>query len=297
MASLHVSVNGLTRRAMLKTTAAGVLAYMVPEELLAAAGAARIGIAVQLYSVRDVCAKDFDAALDEVAKMGFAGVEFAGYYNYAGKGKELRKRLDDLMLNVAGTHIATSNIQGDNIKGTVDFHQAIGCKYLVVPSDRNFADPEKSKELAETFNKAAEILKPLGMACGYHNHTAEFKTSGDKTYWELFAERTTKDVVLQLDCGWAAAAKQNPVDWIKKYPGRTKTAHFKPTVVGEDPGKKAILGEDSVDWKAVTAACYQAGGTEWFIIEQETYPDGKSSMECTELSLAGLRKILAGTGK
>ena len=42
---------------------------------------------------------------------------------------------------------------------------------------------------------------------------------------------------------------------------------------------------------AVLAACRQFGGTEWVTLEQEQYPDGKSPMECTQLSLDGLKKI------
>ena len=251
-----------------------------------------IPISVQLYSVRNDCAKDFDAALARVAKMGFQGVEFAGYHSYAGKAAELRKKLDELNLKAAGTHIGTGSFRGDEMKRTIDFHQILGCKFLIVPGDRDFTDAEKSKALAETFNKAAETLKPLGMYCGYHNHTGEFKKVEGTTYWHLFADRTTKDVVLQQDCGWTAAAGYDPVELIKKYPGRTKITHFKPTVVNNEAGKKPILGQDSVDWAAVLAACREFGGTEWITIEQELYPDDKSPMECTELSLAGLKKIL-----
>ncbi len=59
-----------------------------------------------------------------------------------------------------------------------------------------------------------------------------------------------------------------------------------------DAGKKAILGQDSVDWAAVLRACQEVGGTEWITIEQERYPDGKSPMECSGLSLAGLKKLM-----
>ena len=41
---------------------------------------ARIPIALQLYSVRDDCARDLPGVLKEVARMGYEGVEFAGYY-------------------------------------------------------------------------------------------------------------------------------------------------------------------------------------------------------------------------
>ncbi len=254
----------------------------------------KLPIALQLYSVRQDCARDFDAALVQVAGMGFEGVEFAGYHKYDGKAKELRKKLDEVNLKVAATHIGTANFRGDALQRAIEFHQIIGCKFLIVPGDRDFTHPENSKALAETFNRTAEVLKPLGMACGYHNHTAEFKKDGDKTYWDLFAERTRQDVILQQDCGWTAAAGLDPVAMMKRYPGRMRSTHFKPTVVEADKGKgkKAFLGQDSVDWAAVLAACLEHGGTEWITIKQEAYPDGKSPMECSALSLAGLKKIL-----
>ncbi len=285
----------LTRRQFIKVSAAGAAAFAaLPHRFLKAAipEAHKIPIALQLYSVRKDCAQDFNRALVQVAGMGYKGVEFAGYYIYKDDPKGLRKRLDDLGLRVAGTHISTSALSGEALKATIDFHQTIGCKSLIVPSDRDFTDPEKCKKLAETFNTAAAALKPQGMYCGFHNHKNEFSLFEGKTYWDLFAERTSSDVVLQLDVGWALAAGQDPARLIRQYPGRTRTAHFKPTVLEKDTDKTAILGQDSVNWNAVLLACSEKGGTKWIIIEQEHYPGGRSPMECSELSLQGLQKII-----
>jgi sugar phosphate isomerase/epimerase len=280
----------LSRRDFVKTSALAATALSFSPALLAEAKS-NPRISVQLYSVRDDCGKDFDAALARLAKMGFAGVEFAGYHKYGGKAKELRAKLDELNLVAAGTHIGTGSFRGDELKRTIEFHQILGCKFLMVPGDGDFTKPDKCKALAETFNKTAEALKPLGMYCGYHNHTHEFTKTGDTTYWHLFADNTSKDVVLQQDCGWSAAAGYKPEELIRRYAGRTKITHFKPTVFGDDKSKKAIFGQDSVNWPPVLAACREVGGTEWITVEQEVYPDGKSPMECTELSLAGLKKI------
>lgn len=280
----------VSRRTFLEVgTASLALAFAAPLRLGAAA---RIPIAVQLYSIRNHCAENFDAALEKVAAMGFEGVEFAGYYGYAAKPAELRDRLKALKLKAAGTHVRMDALRGDALKATIDFHQTIGCKFLVVPMDAAMWDPEKSKVFAEELNKAAETLKPLGMACGYHNHQNEFKKDGDTTFWDLLATRTSKDVILQQDCGWTMTAGQDPVVYIKKYPGRTKTVHFKPTVKQGETGKKPIIGQDSLDWKAIYAACQSDGGTEWIVVEQEYYPDGKTPMECTADSLAGLKALL-----
>ena len=46
--------------------------------LAAEASKKKIPIGLQLYSVRHACAKDLPPVLEAVAKMGYAGVEFAG---------------------------------------------------------------------------------------------------------------------------------------------------------------------------------------------------------------------------
>ena len=282
----------LSRRQFLQSSMLAAVAFAGCQTSRRAAGR-EIPISLQLYSIRTDCAKDIDGALAWCAKQGFAGVEFAGYHSYNGKAKELRKKLDDLGLKAAGTHIGSGSFKGDALQKTIEFHQTIGCKFLIVPGDKDFTNPEKSKALAELFTKTAATLKPLGLWCGYHNHTHEFdKDPSGKTYFDLFAERTSKDVVLQQDCGWTAAAGYDPVEMMKRYPGRMKITHFKPTVVKNEAGKKGIIGEDSVNWPAVLAACREVGGTEWITLEQEAYPDGKSPMECTALSFAALKKIL-----
>jgi sugar phosphate isomerase/epimerase len=284
--------NQMCRRDLFKAGAVGaLLAGLGGAQVLAAPKKKKsdIGIALQLYSVRGDCAKDFDKALDQVAKMGFDAVEFAGYHSYANDAEGLRKRLDSLGLKVAATHIGTKTLTGNTLAKTIDFHQTIGCKYLCVPGDGRFWDPTGSIELAAIFNEADKKLRPLGMACGYHNHKNEFKKEGNKTYWDLFAERTSDNVVLQQDVGWTVAAGLNPASYVWKYPGRSQVIHCKPTVVGEGI---PILGQDSVPWTHVFEACEAVGGTEWYTIEQERYLPDTSPMDCSRLSLAGMKAIL-----
>jgi hypothetical protein len=78
---------------------------------------------------------------------------------------------------------------------------------------------------------------------------------------------------------------------MKRYPGRMRTTHFLPIVLGGDKTKKAFLGQDSVDWPSVLAACIKFGGAEWITLEQDVYPDSKSPMECTAISFAALKKL------
>jgi len=277
---------GVTRRDMIKWSAASALLTGGPQ----LSRLNQIPIGVQLYSVRDECAKDFDSALKQVAAMGFEGVEFAGYYRYKDDAAGLKTKLDELGLKAAGTHIGPGAFEGDNLKRTIAFHKTIGCTFLIVPGESRFTDPEKSKEYADVMNQAAQALKKEGIFCGHHNHTGEFKRAEGKTYWELFGERTSQDVIFQMDIGWVRAAGLDPVELIKKFPGRIKTTHVK---AKPPAGRgKAYVGQDDFDWNRVLSACSGIGGTEWFLIEQEEYPEGKTPMECTKISLDGLKAIL-----
>ncbi len=258
--------------------------------------ARRIGVGLQLYSVRGDCGKNFDKTLGQVASMGVTGVEFAGYHKYGNNAAGLKKQLDANGLEAIATFIGTGNLQGDSLKRTMDYAKTIGCKILTVGGDGAFCNDAGNKRLADIFNKAAEVLKPEGMYCGYHNHAKEMaKAVGGKTWWELFAARTSKDVILHCDVAWVAHGGQDPVDTIRKQPGRTRAMHAKPHVNSGDKGKRDFVGHDSLDWKGIIEACYEVGGTEWFSIEQEAYPEGKSALQCTDISIKGLKAILADT--
>ena len=287
----------ITRRNLLKLGAAGAATLALPA---AAFGrqAKKIGLGVQLYSVRDFCGKDFDGALKQIAEMGFEGVEFAGYHKYANDAAGLKKKLDELGLKAAGTHIGANSFFGDALKKTVEYHKTIGCTFLICPGDGRFTKAADAAAFADSFNKAAEALKAEGMACGFHNHTGEFaKAEGDKSWWDLFVERTSKDVVMQVDFGHALYAGIDCVGLVKKAPGRVRTTHVKGRLPKGTQGKKPFVGQDTGDWKSILGACYEIGGTDWFLIEQEDYPDGKTSMECTKISLDGLKGVLKEMGK
>src|SRR5687767_7768659 len=69
-------------------------------------------VGLELYSVREDCAKDLPGVLKAVAKMGYQGVEFAGYHGRT--AEELRKLLDENKLKCCGTHIGLDTLLGEN---------------------------------------------------------------------------------------------------------------------------------------------------------------------------------------
>jgi len=247
---------------------------------------AKIPIALQLYSIREDCAKDFAGTVKAVAEMGYDGVEFAGYYGL--EAKEIKKILDDLGLKVAGTHTGINTLLGDELQKTVEFNKILGNKYLIVPGLPG--DYTNSKEAwlktADIMNDIAGKLKPHGMMTGYHNHSAEFKPMDGELPWDIFFGATNDDVVMQVDIGNAMRGGGKPVPMIKKYPGRTKTIHLKEYSATND---KAVVGEGDVDWEEVFELCETVGGTEWYIVEQESY--AYPPIECVKKCIENLRNM------
>jgi sugar phosphate isomerase/epimerase len=247
---------------------------------------ARIPIALQLYSIRHDCEKDLPGTLKAVAKMGYDGVEFAGYYGYS--AEDLRKMLDDLGLRVAGTHIGLNTLQGETLPETVAFNRTLGNRFLIVPGL-----PEERRNsraawqgTAEIFNDIASKLVDEGMVTGYHNHAIEFQPMDGELPWDTFFGNTRDDVVMQVDIGNALHGGGDPIPYIARYPGRAITVHLKEYSATND---KALVGEGDVDWGQVFGLCESVGGTEWYIVEQESY--AYPPLECVDRCLQNLREM------
>jgi len=247
---------------------------------------ARIPIGLQLYSVREDCARDLAGTLAAVAKMGYAGVEFAGYHGRS--ARELRQMLDDLGLKCCGTHIGLDTLLGDALPGTIEFNQILGNKYLVVPGLPKERTNSRAAWLATArlFSELAEKVAPYGMLVGYHNHFTEFQPLEGERPWDTFFGNTSPRVMMQLDTGNALHGGGDPIAILKQYPGRAITVHLKEYADGWD---RAIIGEGVIRWDEIFALCESTGKTEWYIVEQENY--ASPPLECVAACLKNLRQM------
>ena len=230
----------------------------------------RIPIALQLYSVREACQEDFPGTLKAIAEMGYEGVDFAGYYGY--EAREIRRMLDDLGLAVAGCHTSLDTLMGDELAKTIEFHHILGNKYLIVPSipEEYRSSRDAWLRMADLFNEIAAKLEPEGMFTGYHNHHVEFQPYEDgMTPWDVLFSNTRPEVVMQLDVGNCLRGGGDPVSYLRRYPGRTKTLHVKDYAADRED---VLVGEGDVNWPEIFEIVESQGATEWYIVEQERYP-------------------------
>lgn len=230
----------------------------------------RMGIGVQLYTLRDEMEKDVKGTLRKVAELGFEGVEFAGYYNIP--AEEMRAMLDEFGLKAFSTHVGLNRLR-DDLQGEIAYAKTIGAQYMpcsyIEPQDRR--NPEDWRGLIEYFKATADEVSKHGLQFCYHNHEFEFETKldGMSVYDLLFDTIDVRMMKSELDVCWVQYAKEDPLAYIRKYAGRLPLLHTKDFKRGEDNAMITLqLGQGEVDLPAVLEEASRAG-VEWLIVEQD----------------------------
>jgi len=277
-----------TRRDVLRLGAsAAASALFVPGFEPPLAAWKNIPIGTQLWCVRKQLATEIPGTLNELARIGFDAVELE---NAFGKpGPEWRTYLDAAKLKPCGFHHLIEELQGDKLARTIEFNQAIGNRNLIIRwlPPETYKSADLANKIADTANEIAEKIKPQKMRVGYHNHTDDFNRINGEYWWNLFADRTTKDVMLQLDTGNASEmAGVKVLDLIRRNAGRTISMHVKPF---SKKNPDAYLGADELDWPAIMTAAESTGGIEWYIIEYER--EGVPPLESLKANLDSLKKL------
>lgn len=225
-------------------------------------------IGVQMYTLREMAAKDLDATLGAVAKMGYPGVEFAGFHGHSAAA--VRAMLDKYGLKAFSAHIPAAQFDGD-IESVVRDLTTIGAPWGIVPwISPESRDETSMRELGLKMNAWASRLKDAGIMFGYHNHDFEFsETVGTgETLFDTLVQITDPELVsFELDAMWAAVGGYEPDEVIKANRDRIKLLHIK-DASKQDPKKDVPFGEGVLDWGAILSAA-RGAGVEYYITEQD----------------------------
>ncbi len=268
-------------------------------------------IALQLYSVRDDLAADFEGTLRKVKELGYEGVEFAGLCGL--EAQDIRAMLDKLGLVGISAHVPIADLLAD-IPKVVGDYKTIGCQYIAIPwldENRRPGHPGYAQTLAD-IRAIAEECARQGLQLLYHNHDFEFvMVDGMYALDRMYAEMPADLLQTELDTCWVNVAGEDPAAYVRKYTGRAPVVHLKDFVM---PGKKPAhlyeligvdeektakedevfefrpIGHGAQDIPAILDASV-AAGAKWVVVEQDSPSMGKSPMECAAMSIAYLNSI------
>src|SRR5579864_276762 len=231
-------------------------------------------IGLELYTVRNELEKDFAGTIQKVAAIGYKEVELYAFLKKP--AAEIRRTLADngLVCPVAHYDLTLE----PHLTQEIDYAHQLGLKYMVVawltPEERKSLD--QYKRYAEFFNRAGAETKKAGIQFGYHNHNFEFKTFDGKVAFDELLRLTDPQLVkIELDCFWMTWAGRNPVDYMKRDPGRYPILHIKDrkpgfgtsTDVDDKPGPFTEVGHGIIEWKPIFAAA--AAGVKHYFVEQD----------------------------
>ena len=267
-------MNGENRRQFLHQATRGLSGLAALGTLPLRASPLGLPIGLELYTVRNELEKDFAGTIEKVAAIGYKEVELYAFLKKP--AAEIRRTLADngLVCPVAHYDLTLE----PRLAQEIDYAHQLALKYMVVawltPEERKSLD--QYKRYAEFFNRAGAETKKAGIQFGYHNHNFEFKTFDGKVAFDELLRLTDPQLVkIELDCFWMTWAGRNPVDYMKRDPGRYPILHIKDrkpgfgtsTDVDDKPGPFTEVGHGIIDWKPIFAAA--SAGVKHYFVEQD----------------------------
>ena len=235
-------------------------------------------VGLQLYSLRGIATQNPPKALSQTKDFGLTLVETAGTYNLP--PEKFKALLAEHGLKPISGHFPYDRWKAEP-ENVLAEAKAIGLQYAGCAWINHKApfSEAAAREAAAVFNKAGELGSQQGIKVFYHAHGFEFHPHGDATLMDLLMKETNpKHVSFQMDVLWVVFPGQDPVKWLKKYPGRWELMHLKDlkkgVATGELTGKTDVandvaLGTGQMNWPAILKAARESG-VKYYFIEDES---------------------------
>lgn len=225
---------------------------------------------LQLYTLRDIIGDDPEGIIRQLAEFGYKQIEsYEGPMGiFWGMGHTgFKELMDELEMRIVTSH---ANVFDDDFEQKAGQAAEIGMDYLICPYIGAQESLDDYRRMADQFNQLGETARNAGIRFAYHNHAYSFEEQDGEMPQDILMEGTDPDLVdFQMDIYWVIAAGQNPMEWIRKYPGRFTSCHVKDLANGESP-ESTVLGTGTIDFATMLPAAKEAG-MEYFIVEQEAY--------------------------
>jgi inosose dehydratase len=291
-------VKGVSRRGFVRSAlAAGAGALAAP---LRAADA----LALQLGCAAITWGAECERAVDEIAALGFRGIQLraSDLEAWGGRPDALRRRLDEKGLSLlcfsSGDVDAVPEREHEYLEAHVRnarFVKAAGGNLLQVISRRpagRAPTPAEFERLGRLLGELGRRTLELDVRLVYHHHMGGFGEAPDEVA-QVLAASDARTVWLLLDVAHYLQGGGDPADAVARHRDRLAALHLK-DVVGPLPGdarparqsyRFVELGRGRADLPAVVAALRRVGFRGPALIELDEPPDpARSPSECAATS-------------
>ena len=231
-------------------------------------------VAAQLYTVRDHCrdAAALAATAKKLRTIGYTAVQLSAVGPIP--ESEIVTIMQGEGLVICATHEPSLEIL-DEPEKVIARLQRLGCKLTAYPypAGVDFTDATQVETLVRKLDAAGAKLRAAGLRLGYHNHAIEFvKFRGAPVLEYLFAQTGVDNLGSELDTFWIHYGGGDVVEWTRRLRGRIPCVHLKDYgFTKENKHTWCEIGAGTLPFKRIIAEA-EAGGCEWFIVEQDTCP-------------------------
>lgn len=233
---------------------------------------------LQLWSVRDLTKTDFAATVAQVAAIGYAGVETAGFGNLT--AIEGAAAIKAAGLHVSGMHVGIGALRHE-FDRVVAEAQACATRHIICPSwpKNQFATAASCTAVGQELGAIGARLRAFGLEFHFHNHAAELAVvEGRRVFDWLLDAAAPRDLGCQADVYWVHQGDKDPAEFIREQGRRIRLIHLK---------DEKELGLGPVDFPAVFTAMDSIGSVEWQVVEVEQY--NHAPLDSVRLSFAQLK--------
>ena len=271
---------GAARRKFLKQTGLITAASLLPISSFSMPVKPKYKLGLQLFTIRDMMAKDPFDTLKKVRALGYEDSEICGYDGAKGtyyglKASEFKKLIDDLDFTVSSGHYDFSSFfmqpyeaLQKYVDQCIEGSHEIGAKYITWPwLAPEYRSLDNYKLLAEKLSKMGEQVNAAGLGFAYHNHDFEFTDHHGENGYDIILYETDPEVVkLQMDMYWVVhSSRKSPAQLIDQNPGRYVMWHIKD--MDKVTRDYTEMGNGSIDYKAILSNSDQ-DALEYYYIEQ-----------------------------
>jgi len=249
-------------------------------------------IAVQLYTLRELAARDLPGTLRAVSGAGYRAVEVAGLPPI--EADALRDLLAVEDLTPIGAHESLERLRTD-LDGLLERMTVLDCPRIIVPwlPEDERTTPDGVRRLAAELGEIARACAGRGIALGYHNHAFEFAPLDGTSVWDVLLEALPPEVELEVDVYWATIGGRDAVEVIRSAGDRVRLLHMKDVAPGPDRGD-VTPGDGILPWREIVAAgtAIQAA---WYVVEEDNPVDAVAEIArgreyLAELSETGISR-------
>ena len=219
-------------------------------------------ISVQLYALREQSRSDFSQVLEDIASIGYAGVEPFSLFGMS--PENFKTRVEDLGMQVSSSHHPWAN--RFEVAEVVDTIQGLGLNRAAAGFGQDdVKDQDSLKRTIDTINDLTSQLKPHGISLFLHNHWWEFvPVNGQLPYHAFYNE--CPDVQFEVDTYWAANfGACDPAEEVANVKERAPLLHIKDGPNERDKAHVAV-GDGVLDIKGIINAA-DPNVLEWVIVE------------------------------